>query len=675
MRLVGCRSNGGPRYLPYDGSAHAAMLTDLQTLAKALGGEVNHRQVLAPGPGHSAIDRSLSVKLDSNAPDGFLVHSFAGDDPIAPFKANGGGGQRASNDAIERALMAAVAGQCRDGNKRRIVAKYDYTDAAGVLLYQVLRLEPKSFRQRRPDGNGGWVWELDERRVLYHWPELLKYPDGTVFICEGEKDADRVAALGHCTTCVAAGKWTEECVTALAGRDVIILEDNDDAGHVKALAAAQALHGTAKTIRIVLLPNLPDKGDVSDWLDADPRRAEKFVDVCFDVRAWTPEDVAANAAAEAVEKNTRAETSAESKPSSEPPALQFIDIAAWDGATAPEREWVVQDRVPLKNVTLLSGEGGVGKSVISLHLAVATALGRDWLNALPTPGPALVLCCEDDTDELHRRLDRIVEHYSATFGATYGELGDIQLLSLAGQDAVLAAPNRNGLVQATKLFGRIHEAACDIRPRLIILDNSADVFAGNENDRAQVRQFVTLLRDLAISANAGLLLTSHPSLTGINTGTGLSGSTAWNASVRSRLYFKRAKTEKDEEPDPDLRVLEVMKSNYGPVGETVTVRWKDGLFLPVAGVSSVEKLAAEQKAEQLFLTLLDRFTRQGRNTCEKPSAPTYAPTLFAKEHEAQELGIRKTDFEGAMRKLFAAEKIYLEPYGPRCRATSRLVRK
>ena len=211
---MGRRSNGGPQHLPYDGNAHAAMLTDLQTLAKALGGEVNRSQVLAPGPGHSAIDRSLSVKLDSNAPDGFLVHSFAGDDPIVcrdhvrekaglePFKPNGGGRQRASNDAIERALMAAVAGQRRDGNKRRIVAKYDYTDAAGVLLYQVLRLEPKGFRQRRPDGNGGWIWELDERRVLYRWPELLKYPDGTVFICEGEKDADRVAALGHCaTTC------------------------------------------------------------------------------------------------------------------------------------------------------------------------------------------------------------------------------------------------------------------------------------------------------------------------------------------------------------------------------------------------------------------------------------------------------------------------------------------
>jgi RecA-family ATPase len=189
------------------------------------------------------------------------------------------------------------------------------------------------------------------------------------------------------------------------------------------------------------------------------------------------------------------------------------------------------------------------------------------------------------------------------------------------------------------------------------------VFAGNENDRAQVRQFVTLLRDMAISANAGLLLTSHPSLTGISTGTGLSGSTAWNASVRSRLYFKRAKTEKDEEPDRDLRVLEVMKSNYGPVGETVTVRWKDGLFLPVAGIGNLEKLAAEQKADQLFLALLDRFNGQNRNICEKPNASNYAPMLFGKEDEAKNARVRKSDFEAAMRRLFTADKIRLEPYG------------
>jgi RecA-family ATPase len=329
----------------------------------------------------------------------------------------------------------------------------------------------------------------------------------------------------------------------------------------------------------------------------------------------------------------------------------------------------VRDRVPLKNVTLLSGEGGVGKSILALHLAAATTLGRDWLGALPMPGPALVLCCEDDEHELRRRLDQIVQHY----GTSHAELSKgMHMLSLAGQDAVMAAPDKRGLIMPTPLFARLRQAARDIRPRLIVIDNSADVYAGNENDRAQVRQFVTLLRGIAIDANAGLLLTSHPSLTGISSGSGLSGSTAWNASVRSRLYFKRAKTEKDEEPDPDLRVLELMKSNYGPTGEMITLRWKAGLFLPVASTGGLDKLAAEQRAEHLFLKLLALFAGQGRNTSEKPNAPTYAPTLFAKESDARELGIRKADFEGAMRRLFAADKIYLEPFGPPSKGRSRL---
>jgi RecA-family ATPase len=351
------------------------------------------------------------------------------------------------------------------------------------------------------------------------------------------------------------------------------------------------------------------------------------------------------------------------------PALPFINIAAWQNTPAPEREWAVRDRVPLKNVTLLSGEGGVGKSILALHLAVGTTLGRDWLGSMPMPGPVLVLCCEDDEHELRRRLDQIVAHY----GASHEELSTaLHAVSLAGQDAVMAAPDKHGLIMPTPLFARLRQAVRDIRPRLIVIDNSADVFAGNENDRAQVRQFITLLRGIAIDANAGLLLTSHPSLTGISSGSGLSGSTAWNASVRSRLYFRRAKTDKDEEPDPDLRVLELMKSNYGPTGETITLRWKAGLFLPVAGTGGLDKLAAEQAAEQLFLTLLDRFNGQGRNSSEKPNAPTYAPTMFAKEHEAKEQAIRKADLEVAMRRLFAADKIWLEPYGAPSKATTRL---
>jgi RecA-family ATPase len=649
-------------------------MADLQTLARALGGEINNGQVLAPGPGHSPQDRSLSVKLEPNAPDGFLVHSFSTDDAIAcrdfvreklglqPFKPNGNSRQRVSDDEIARAVMAAAMGQNHNNKRGSIVATYDYLDADGVLLYQVLRYEPKNFRQRRPDGNGGWTWKLDERRVLYRWPELLEFPDASVFVCEGEKDADNVAALGHCATCVAAGKWTNDCIKALAGRDVVVLEDNDDAGRVKALTAAQTLHGTAKTIRIVSLPGLPDKGDVSDWLDADPHRAKEFCDVCIDVPVWEPSQ----------DSNTPETASTESKSeTAETPALPFINIAAWQDQPVPDREWTVKDRIPAANVTLLSGEGAIGKSILALQLGTATVLGRDWLSVMPEPGPALIACCEDDERELWRRLDLIAQHY----GAAFTKFRDMHLMALAGQETLMAVPDRHGLIQPTKLFAHISQAARDIRPKLIVLDNAADIYGGNENDRAQVRQFIGLLRGMAIASGAGVLLTSHPSLTGISTGTGLSGSTAWNASVRSRLYFKRATTDKDEEPDPDLRVLECMKSNYGPVGETIQLRWKDGLFLPVAGLSNLEKLAARQAAGHLFLELLGQFNQQGRNTSAKPAAPTYAPTLFAKEKGARELGIKKTAFEDAMRDLFAADKIGLERYGPKCRDTWRLAPK
>jgi RecA-family ATPase len=647
--------------------------------------------LLCPGPGHSAKDESLSIKLDPGAPDGMLVYSFADDDPIAckdyirekcglpPFKPNGNGHvRRRTDEEIERALRAAIMRQ-PSVSKSNVVARYDYTDEAGSLLYQVERLEPKSFRQRRPDGKGGWIYNLGGvRRVPYRRPELLEYPDGTIFLCEGEKDADRVASLGHRAT-TATGKWTDECIKALADRDVIILQDADSPGTAKALKTATALHGTAKTIRIVWLPGLtghPNNKDVSDWLDADPRRAEKLVDVCFDVPLWEPSgDRTGNETEGGTEDATEGKTEAKSAKPEEaqaaPNPLVFIDFTLWQNQPVPERSWVVCDRIPLNNVALFSGEGAVGKTILSLQLAVATVLGRDWLKALPEPGPVLAVCCEDDPDEVQRRLDAILVHYQASFT----DLADLHLISLAGHDALLATPRRDGLLQPTRLFKQFSEAARDLKPKLILIDNSADVFGGNENDRAQVRQFIGMLRGLAMVANAGLLLTSHPSLTGVATGTGLSGSTAWNASVRSRLYLKRATTAKDEEPDPNLRVLEVMKNNYGPVGETITLRWSDGLFLPVAAPGSLEKLSREQKTDEMFLMLLDRWIAQGRGVNDKKPSHTYAPTRFVDEPEAKADHVSKRELAEAMERLLRAGKIHVVPYGYPSRGWTRLERK
>jgi RecA-family ATPase len=664
-------------------------ISDLPTLARALGGEIRGNQILAPGPGHSAIDRSLAVKPDDAAPDGFVVHSFADDDPIRcrdyvrercglPAFQRAKGRPRATRGEID-ALFASAVTETRE-KKANVVCRYDYRDENGELLYQVERLEPKRFRQRRPDGNGGWIWQLgDVRRVPYRLPELLQYPDGTAFVCEGEKDADAVAALSLCATTAAGGKWTNGCVKALAGRDIIILEDADAAGRKKALAAAYPLHGSAATIRIVRLPGLtgdPFNKDVSDWLDADSRNAGRLVDVCFDVPIWeppNPEDVTEGTTENTTagsEDATATKSAIQAKTEAKEAPLTFIRLTDWHDRPVPEREWAVLNRVPLNNVTLLSGEGSVGKTILSLQLCVATVLARDWISAMPHPGPIVAICCEDDADELHRRLDAIVKHY----GASFADLADLHVLSLAGRDALLATPRRDGLMTPTKLFARVTDAAATIKPRLILVDNSADVFGGSENDRAQVRQFIGMLRGLAMTAEAGLLLTSHPSLTGIATGTGLSGSTAWNASVRSRLYLKRATSAKDEEPDSDLRVLEVMKNNYGPVGETMMLRWKDGLFLPTPTVGSFEKLGREQKVDELFLMLLNRWNEQGRNVSDKPKANTYAPGRFAEEPEAKTDHISKRELAESMERLFRANKVRGETYGPPSRGWSKLVR-
>ncbi len=162
--------------------------------------------------------------------------------------------------------------QPRQHAGRRIVANYPYRDEEGKLLFEVCRFEPKDFRQRAPDGTGGWRWSLKGvRRVLYRLPELVAAPtDATVFLVEGEKDADRLASLGLiATTCPGgANKWRPEYTEALSGRKVVILPDNDLAGTEHAETVKERLTGTAAQIAVLALQGLPHKGDVSDWLDA-----------------------------------------------------------------------------------------------------------------------------------------------------------------------------------------------------------------------------------------------------------------------------------------------------------------------------------------------------------------------------------------------------------------------
>ncbi len=188
--------------------------------------------------------------------------------------------------------------------QRRIVAAYDYRDAHGTLRYQVVRYAPKSFHQRRPDGAGGWHYNLQGVcRVLYRLPELLAAAAGvTVYVVEGEQDADRLAQLGLVTTCNSggAGKWRDDYNEPLRGRRITILPDNDAPGRAHAAGVKASLVGVAADLRVVVLPDLPDGGDVSDWLDAGGTTAAlaDFPD-CGDVSGWLAAGGAASGSARA----------------------------------------------------------------------------------------------------------------------------------------------------------------------------------------------------------------------------------------------------------------------------------------------------------------------------------------------------------------------------------------
>ena len=354
------------------------------------------------------------------------------------------------------------------------------------------------------------------------------------------------------------------------------------------------------------------------------------------------------------------------------PRLPFINYSNWDQELMPDREWAVMDRIPLRQTSLFSGEGGSGKSSVALHLCCAHVLGRDWLGSLPEPGPAIFIDAEDDEKEIHIRLSHIVRHY----GVTYRDLkrDGLHLISFVGRDAVLATVNRNGKVEATALYNQILEAANDIKPKMIGIASSANVFAGSENDRNQVQQFVGLTTGLAIAANGSVQLISHPSLSGINNDSGLSGSTAWHNAVRSRIYMKGVKAEDGEQSDDDLRELVFRKNQYGQLSNRVVLKYRDGMFMPVPGMASLDRLAQQARAQQVFIDLLKRFTLENRNVAASPGR-SYAPVIFAGEEEAKKAHLKKADLKDAMRQLFKDEKIWMEPYGIPSRQFYRLAIK
>lgn len=342
---------------------------------------------------------------------------------------------------------------------------------------------------------------------------------------------------------------------------------------------------------------------------------------------------------------------------------RFFSAADLHGKPIPPREWLVHGLIPHKNVTLFSGDGGTGKSLLALQLAVASVTGRGWMGNAVNAGRTIYLSAEDDCDELHRRLADIV----TAEGLTLADLGDLTIRSLAGEDALLAVETAVSLAQST-LFDELERAAAVDPVRLIVLDTLADLYPANENERAKVRQFIGILRGLALRRNCAVLLLGHPSLSGLMSGAGTAGSTAWNNSVRSRLYMERIE-DGGYEPDPDRRKLTTKKANYGRIGGEIAMRWTDGIFVAEDQPQGLDAMAQTAKAERVFLKLLRLYQGEGRRV-NHAGGPNYTPKLFS-EHPERE-GIHKKAFLSAMNALLHRKLIRIASDGPASRQVSFL---
>ncbi|WP_187148026.1 AAA family ATPase [Nitrobacter winogradskyi] len=350
--------------------------------------------------------------------------------------------------------------------------------------------------------------------------------------------------------------------------------------------------------------------------------------------------------------------------------LPVFSAASLEGLPVPPRRWHVRDWIPAETVTLLYGDGGTGKSLIALQLLASTALGRPWLGRVVEKGACLFVTAEDSRDEVHRRLADIAREHSVPLS----KMTDLHIVSLAGEDAILAAPDgRSSILIPTALFAALEAQCIALRPTFVVLDTLADLFGGNEIDRSQARQFIGLLRGLALKYDITILLLAHPSVSGMTRGTGSSGSTGWNNSVRSRLYFDRIRADDNSEPDPDARVLRSMKSNYGRVGEEIVLHWRRGVFVPdsITAGGLMAANDARNRADEVFLKMLALYDAESRGAVSPNPGSNYAPKLFAEHAGAQ--GLKSRALKDAMDRLLASKRIEAIMTGPPSRMRQHLI--
>lgn len=370
--------------------------------------------------------------------------------------------------------------------QRKIVATHDYKDQGGNVLFQKVRYKPKSFAVRRPDGAGGWHWDLGGiAPVLYNLPQLVASPPmSAVYVVEGEKDADRLSALGLVATCNFDGasadgqrpKWRAAYKPYFAKRIIYILADNDKPGRAHAAAVAASLASVAQAVKVVQLPGLAESGDASDWLDAGGS-VQELATICLRTALWTEPPAAAKESGAAI--HTEALYVPQPKPLLELLGQEFAPL-----------EFLLDGILAKGHLAMLGGRPKSGKSWLTLQLAQAVDEGRSFLGKNTGRGRVLYIALEDGERRVYQRCK--VLRWRAKWAAVLFAIANFDGDGVPGP----------GLAQIAALTAHYD---------LIIIDTLIATLSSkaNENDNTQMGAVVNELARIAHDSNTAILLVHH----------------------------------------------------------------------------------------------------------------------------------------------------------------------
>jgi hypothetical protein len=367
--------------------------------------------------------------------------------------------------------------------RHHIDKAYDYTDAEGNLLYQVVRMNPKNFRQRRPDGNGGWKWDLKGvERVLYRLPDVLAAQE--VLIVEGEKDVDALVDLGlpATTNPMGAKAWRQEYNEYLQDKDVVLIPDNDPEGKEHMAQVGASLTGLVKSLKWIELPGLKSKGDVYDWIvkfDDKMEAAERLSIMIEGANLYEPPK----------------------KATLEDVVLMAKDFTALE---LPPKKKLLNPWLTEQSITLISGWRGTGKTWLALSILDAVSRGVSFGSwEAETSVPCLLLDGEMPAQDINERIKDLdidsVYIYSDAYANSLG-LSRANLLSETWRSTM----KRILLTRGIKLW---------------VIDNLASLAGGSdENTKKEWDPVNTWLLDLRFAGIATIML-HHVGKEGMQRGT------------------------------------------------------------------------------------------------------------------------------------------------------------